>query len=67
MDFLEIMRSRKSCRSFIPGKEILCRTKEILDDPDRSLAIDLFMKHPIEAVKKMASEKIKLVEADGKA
>ena len=22
MDFLEIMRSRKSCRSFIPGKEI---------------------------------------------
>jgi len=53
------------------GTDVCCTfadsTKEILDDPDRSLAIDLFMKHPIEAVKKMASEKIKLVEADGKA
>ena len=42
-------------------------TKEILDDPSRSLAIDLFMKHPIETVKKLAVEKIKLVGADGKA
>lgn len=53
------------------GTDVCCAfadgTKEILDDPDRSLAIDLFMKHPIETVKKLAIEKIKLVGADGKA
>lgn len=53
------------------GTDVCCAfadgTKEILDDPNRSLAIDLFMKHPIETVKKLAMEKIKLVEADGKA
>ena len=53
------------------GTDVCCAfadgTKEILDDPDRSLAIDLFMKHPIESVKKLALEKIKLVGADGKA
>ncbi len=53
------------------GTDVCCAfaegTKEILDDPDRSLAIDIFMKHPIESVKKLALEKIKLVGADGKA
>ena len=53
------------------GTDVCCAfadgTKEILDDPDRSLAIDLFMKHPIESVKKLALEKIKLVGADNKA
>lgn len=53
------------------GTDVCCAfaegTKEILDDPNRSLAIDLFMKHPIESVKKLATEKIKLVGADGKA
>ena len=53
------------------GTDVCCAfaggTKEILDDPNRSLAIDLFMKHPIESVKKLALEKIKLVGADNKA
>ena len=53
------------------GTDVCCAfaegTKETLADPDRSLAIDLFMKHPIETVKKLALEKIKLVGADGKA
>lgn len=53
------------------GTDVCCAfakgTKETLDDPNRSLAIDLFMKHPIETVKKLAMEKIKLVGADGKA
>lgn len=53
------------------GTDVCCAfaegTKETLADPDRSLAVDLFMKHPIETVKKLALEKIKLVGADGKA
>lgn len=53
------------------GTDVCCAfadgTKEILDDPNRSLAVDLFMKNPIESVKKLAIEKIKLVGADGKA
>lgn len=53
------------------GTDVCCAfaegTKETLDDPDRSLAIDLFMKRPIETVKKLAIEKIKLVGADGRA
>ena len=53
------------------GTDVCCAfadgTKETLDDPNRSLAIDLFMKHPIQTVKKLALEKIKLVGADGKA
>ena len=53
------------------GTDVCCAfaegTKETLDDPNRSLAIDMFMKHPIETVKKLALDKIKLVGADGKA
>lgn len=53
------------------GTDVCCAfaegTKETLDDPNRSLAIDLFMKHPIETVKKLALEKIKLCGADNKA
>lgn len=53
------------------GTDVCCAfadgTKETLDDPKRSIAIDLFMKHPIECVKKLALEKIKLVGADGRA
>lgn len=52
------------------GTDVCCAfadgTKEILDDPNRSLAIDMFMKHPIESVKKLAIEKIKLVGANEK-
>ncbi len=53
------------------GTDVCCAfadgTKETLDNPERSLAVDLFMKHPIEIVKKLAMEKIRLVGADGKA
>ena len=53
------------------GTDVCCAfaqgTKETLDDPNRSLAVDVFMKHPIKSVKKLALEKIKLVGADGKA
>lgn len=53
------------------GTDVCCAfadgTKEILDDPNRSLGVDVFMKHPIETVKKLAMDKIKLVGADGKA
>ena len=53
------------------GTDVCCAfaegTKETLENPNRSLAIDLFMKHPIEVVKKLAVEKIRLVEANGKA
>ena len=53
------------------GTDVCCAfadgTKETLDDPKRSIAIDIFMKKPIESVKKLALEKIKLVGAEGKA
>ncbi len=53
------------------GTDVCCAfaegTKETLEDPNRSLAIDLFMKHPIETVKKLAVDKIRLVGANGKA
>lgn len=53
------------------GTDVCCAfaegTKEALDDPSRSIAIDIFMKHPIETVKKLAIDKIRLVEANGKA
>ena len=53
------------------GTDVCCAfaegTKTALDDPNRSLAVDLFMKGAIKSVKALAMEKIKLVEADGKA
>lgn len=53
------------------GTDVCCAfadgTKETLDDPERSLAVDLFMKHPIAKVQALATEKIKMVGADGKA
>ena len=53
------------------GTDVCCAfadgTKEILDDPKRSLAIDIFMKHPIETVKALALDKMRLVGAEGKA
>lgn len=53
------------------GTDVCCTfadaTLETLNDPARSLAIDLFMKKPIDAVKALAMDKIKLVGADGKA
>ena len=53
------------------GTDVCCAfaegTKETLADPKRSIAIDLFMKHPINTVKQLALEKIRLVGADGRA
>ena len=53
------------------GTDVCCTfadgTLETLNDPKRSLAVDLFMKHPIERVKALALEKIRLVGAAGKA
>ena len=53
------------------GTDVCCAfaegTKETLEDPQRSIAVDIFMKKPIESVKQLALEKIKLVGADGKA
>lgn len=53
------------------GTDVCCAfadgTLESLNDPNRSLAVDMFMKKPIETVKALAVNKIKLVGADGKA
>ena len=53
------------------GTDVCCAfaegTIETVNDPNRSLAIDLFMKRPIDAVKALALDKIKLLGADGKA
>lgn len=53
------------------GTDVCCAfaegTKEALDDPNRSLAVDIFMKKAIAAVKKLALDKIKLTGAEGKA
>ncbi len=53
------------------GTDVCCAfaegTLETLNDPNRSLAVDLFMKKPIDTVKAVALDKIKLVGADGKA
>lgn len=53
------------------GTDVCCAfaegTKKTIEDPNRSLAVDIFMKVPIESVKALAIEKIRLVEANGKA
>ncbi len=53
------------------GTDVCCAFAEgtlaSLQDENRSLAIDLFMKKPIETVKALAMDKIRLVNADGKA
>lgn len=53
------------------GTDVCCAfadgTLETLNDPNRSLAVDLFMKKPIETVKQLALDKIRLVGAEGKA
>lgn len=52
------------------GTDVCCAfadgTLETLNDPARSLAVDLFMKKPIETVKQLALSKITLVGAAGK-
>ena len=53
------------------GTDVCCAfaegNKATMDDPERSIAIDIFMKKPIEYVKALALEKIRLTGADGKA
>ncbi|MBE6761811.1 MAG: class II fructose-bisphosphate aldolase [Ruminococcaceae bacterium] len=52
------------------GTDVCCAfakgTEEALADPNRSIAVDLLMKHPIEVVKNLAVEKIRLVGANNK-
>lgn len=53
------------------GTDVCCAfaegTLESLNDPNRSLAVDLFMKKPIETVKQLALSKIELTGAAGRA
>lgn len=53
------------------GTDVCCAfaegTKAALDNPNRSIAVDIFMKSAVKSVKELAMKKIKLVEADGKA
>ena len=53
------------------GTDVCCAfaegTKEALADPNRSLAPDVFMKKAIASVKALATDKIRLCGADGKA
>ena len=53
------------------GTDVCCAfadgTKEALDDPKRSIAVDIFMKNAIKRVKELAISKIELTGADGKA
>ena len=53
------------------GTDVCCAfaegTKATLDDPNRSLGIDVFMKKPIQYVKDLAVSKIRLTGANGKA
>ena len=62
---------RAGVRKMNIGTDVCCAfaegTKASLDDPNRSLAVDLFMKKAIESVKALALNKIALVGAEGKA
>ncbi len=53
------------------GTDICCAfaegTLETLNDPERSAAVDIFMKKPISSVKQVALQKIRLTGAEGRA
>lgn len=53
------------------GTDVCCAfaegTSKALADPNRSLAVDIFMKGAIQSVKELALRKIRLVGSDGKA
>lgn len=53
------------------GTDVCCAfakgTLETLNDPNRSIAVDIFMKQPISTVQELAREKIHLVGANGRA
>ncbi len=53
------------------GTDVCCAfaegTKAALNDPNRSIAVDIFMKGAIASVKALATEKIRLVGAEGRA
>ncbi len=62
---------RAGVRKMNIGTDVCCAfadgTLASLNDPKRSLAVDLFMKPAIESVKQLAISKIELTEAAGKA
>lgn len=53
------------------GTDVCCAfaegTKKALEDPNRSVAVDVFMKTAIAQVKALALDKIRMMGADGKA
>lgn len=53
------------------GTDVCCAfadgTKRALDDPKRSIGVDVFMKSAVASVKELAVSKIRLVGANGKA
>jgi fructose/tagatose bisphosphate aldolase len=53
------------------GTDVCCAfaegAKNELNNPNHSLAVDLFMKPSIQSVKKLALDKIRLTGAEGKA
>lgn len=62
---------RAGVRKMNIGTDVCCTfaegTLETLNDPNRSLAIDMFMKHPIERVKALAVNKIRLLGSNNRA
>ena len=62
---------RAGIRKMNIGTDVCCAfadgTLGSLNDPKRSLAVDLFMKPAIQTVKELALNKIRLVGAEGKA
>lgn len=58
-------------RKFNIGTDVCCSfaegTKESVNDPNHHLAVDMFMKKPIQTVKEMAIGKIRMTGAEGKA
>ena len=61
---------RAGVRKMNIGTDVCCTfaegTLETLNDPNRSLAIDMFMKHPIERVKALAVNKIHLLGSNNR-
>ena len=62
---------RAGIRKMNIGTDVCCAfaegTKRTIEDPNRHLAIDVFMKVAIQAVRELALDKIDLTGAAGKA
>ena len=62
---------RAGVRKMNIGTDVCCAfadgTKKALEDPGRSIAVDVFMKVAVAQVKSLALDKIRMMGADGKA